>query len=88
MANTLEAWHYHPMRTVVLIVALLIAPAALAQQGAPPPMPGAGSRLEPWTNGRFIIRDATGRQVGTVEPYFNGWIIRDTMGRETGRVRQ
>lgn len=73
------------MRTLIIIL-LLIAPAALAQQAAPPPMPAPGQRLEPWTNGRYIIRDSTGRQVGTVEPYPNGWIIRDTTGRETGRV--
>lgn len=76
------------MRFLPLLALLLIAPAALAQQIAPPPVPAPGTRLEPWTNGRYIIRDASGRQVGTVEPYVNGWIIRDTTGRETGRVRK
>lgn len=77
--------------SVALVLVAITAPA-LAQQSSPPPIiavpgsPLSPMRLEPSTNGRYIIRDATGHQIGTVEPYVNGWIIRDTTGRETGRV--
>lgn len=54
----------------------------------PVPMPTQGARLESWTNSRYIVRDGSGRQIGTMEPYVNGWIIRDTTGRETGRVQR
>lgn len=78
-------------RNAAIAVLLLVSPAVLANdQPKPPPvpMPTPGTRLEPWTNGRYIVRDASGRQTGTMEPYVNGWIIRDTTGRETGRVRK
>lgn len=78
------------MRNVLIAVLLLVSPAALAaDQPKPPPVPvpAPGTRLEPWTNGRYIVRDATGRQTGTMEPYMGGWIVRDTTGREVGRVR-
>lgn len=69
------------------LFALLVLCRSAFGQTAPPVLTTApGTHLEIWTNGRYIIRDNTGRQVGTVEPYFNGWIIRDTMGRETGRM--
>lgn len=75
------------------ILTMVLACAAFGQNyppilTLPAPYSGGPIRLEPWTNGRYIIRDNTGRQVGTVEPYSNGWIIRDTMGRETGRVHK
>ncbi len=73
----------------LIAVLLLASPAALAtDQPKPPPvpMPAPGVRVEPWTNGRYIVRDATRRQIGTMEPYVNGWIIRDSTGRETGRM--
>lgn len=78
-----------PMRNALIAALLLVTPAALASdQPKPPPVPVPGTRLEPWTNGRYIVRDASGRQTGTMEPYPNGWIIRDTTGRETGRVQR
>lgn len=79
------------MRNVLIAVLLLVSPAALANdQPRPPsvPMPAPGTRLEPWTNGRYIVRDATGRQIGTMEPYMGGWIIRDVTGREVGSVKK
>lgn len=71
-----------------LVMWLLMSCSAFGQTTQPPLITVPGTHLEPWTNGRYIIRDNTGCQVGTVEPYFNGWIIRDTMGRETGRVHK
>lgn len=78
-------------RNALIAVLLLVAPVVMAaDQPQPPPAPmsAPGTRFEPWTNGRYIVRDATGQQIGTMEPYVNGWIVRDTTGRETGRVRR
>lgn len=80
---------------VAYCIGAILAHAAFGQTASdnrPPPVitiPGttlSPMRLEPWTNWRYIIRDVTGKQVGTVEPYPNGWVVRDRNGRETGRI--
>lgn len=75
------------------VIAVLLLASSIVQAADQPklssiPVPPPGTRLEPWTNGRYIIRDTTGRQAGTLEPYVNGWIIRDISGRETGRIQR